>query len=122
MPSPVANPPLSLSFGMIALAGGQTVRLNAVNIVRTQPTVFIAQFPCKVELDRFFIRQGEMIAQRVIDNLGYGKSAFVEAALSDAGSRIAVTGAIKVGSAQLSSARLSRRSRYMTQRRAARRA
>jgi hypothetical protein len=84
---------------MIGLAGGQTVRLNAVNIVRTQPPILIAQFPCKIELD-LFDAQGEMIAQRVVDDLGYGKSAFVEAALSDAGGRIGVTGVIKVGSAQ----------------------
>src|SRR6266403_2260142 len=78
LPVPIASSPITLSFGMIGLAGGQTVRLNAVNIVRTPPPILIAQVPCKVELD-LFDAQGTMIKQNVIDNLGYGKSAFVEA-------------------------------------------
>src|SRR6266850_168326 len=72
-PVPVAASPITISFGMIGLAGGQTVRLNAVNIVRTPPPILIAQVPCKVELD-LFDAQGAMIKQNVIDNLGYGKS------------------------------------------------
>src|SRR2546428_8440430 len=72
-PVTVANSPITISFGMIGLAGGQTVRLNAVNIVRTPPPILIAQIPCKVELD-LFDAQGNMLKQNVIDNLGYGKS------------------------------------------------
>jgi len=97
--TPIATSPISFSFGMIGLAGGQTVRLNAVNIVRTPPPILIAQVPCKVELD-LFDADGGVIKQSVIDNLGYGKSVFAEASLSDAGSRIPVTGVVKVGSTQ----------------------
>src|SRR6266852_1361726 len=78
MPVPIASSPITLSFGMIGLGGGQTVRLNAVNIVRTPPPIAIAQIPCRVELD-LFDAQGSMLKQNVIVNLGYGRSAFVEA-------------------------------------------
>ena len=101
-PVPVANSPITISFGMIGLAGGQTVRLNAVNIVRTPPAILIAQIPCKVELD-LFDAQGTMIKQNVIDNLGYGKSAFVEAdraLITESSNHVEVTGVVKVGSAQ----------------------
>ncbi len=101
-PVPVANTPITISFGMIGLAGGETVRLNAVNIVRTPPPILIAQVPCKVELD-LFDAQGTMIKQNVIDNLGYGKSAFIEAdraLITDAAGRVEVSGVVKVGSNQ----------------------
>src|SRR6266700_223428 len=98
-PVPVANTPITISFGMIGLAGGQTVRLSAVNIVRTPPPILIAQIPCKVELD-LFDAQGTMIKQNVIDNLGYGKSSFVETSMGDAAARVEVSGVVKVGSTQ----------------------
>jgi hypothetical protein len=78
------------------------VRLNAVNIVRTPPPIAIAQIPCRVELT-LFDAQGNVLKQSAIDNLGYGKSAFIEAdraAITDAVNRVEVTGAVKVGSAQ----------------------
>jgi len=102
LPVPIGNSPTTLSFGMIGLAGGQTVRLNAVNIARTPPPIAIAQVPCKVELD-LFDAQGNMIKQNVIDNLGYGKSAFVEAdraLITDSNNRVEVTGVVKIGSNQ----------------------
>ena len=102
--APVTLPssPITLSFGMIGLAGGQTVRLSAVNTVRTPPPILIAQVPCKVELD-LFDAQGTMIKQIDIDNLGYGKSAFVEAdraSITDANNRVEVSGVVKIGSTQ----------------------
>jgi len=102
LPVPIATSPITLSFGMIGLAGGQTVRLNAVNIVRTPPPILIAQVPCKVELD-LFDAQGNMIKQNAIDNLGFGKSAFVEAdraSITDSNNRVEVSAVVKVGSTQ----------------------
>src|SRR5260370_9796866 len=102
LPVPIASSPITLSFGMIGLAGGQTVRLNAVNIVRTPPPIQVALIACHVELD-LFDAQGTMIKQNVIDNLGFGKAAFVEAdpaSITDPNNRVHVTGVVKVRALQ----------------------
>jgi hypothetical protein len=94
----------TLSFGMIGLGAGQTVRLNVVNLVRTPPPVAIAivQAPCKAELD-IYDGQGKLIKQKTIANLGFGQADFLDLARSElttTAAHVDVSGVVRLGSTQ----------------------
>jgi hypothetical protein len=92
----------TFSFGMIGLGTGETVRLNAVNLVRTPPPIAIAQVPCKVEFD-LYDGQGKLIMQKTVANLGYGQADFLDLARSEianTSAHVDVSGVVKVGSSQ----------------------
>ena len=92
----------AFSFGMIGLGAGQTARLNAVNLVRTPPSVAIAQVLCKAELD-LYDGQGKLIKQKTVANLGYGQADFLDLARSEittTATHVDVSGVVKVGSSQ----------------------
>jgi len=93
----------TLSFGILGLASGETVRINVVNVVRIAPPILIAQAPCKVELD-VYDNQGKLLKQKVIDNLGFGAADFVDldrAEITGATGRAPIAPVVKVGSNQV---------------------
>jgi len=67
----------STTFGMVGLAPGQTARLSVLNSVRTAPPVLIPQLACRVNLS-FYNSDGKLLKESTIDNLGFGKAAFLD--------------------------------------------
>ena len=101
LPGPTTNT-ITLSFGVIGLASGESVRINVLNLVRTPPPLGIAQIPCRTELS-FYDADGKLLKQKVVDNLGFGRADFVDldrAEITSATGRVQVAAAVKVGSNQ----------------------
>ncbi|PWU05904.1 MAG: hypothetical protein C5B51_13540 [Terriglobia bacterium] len=92
----------TLSFGVLGLASGETLRINVLNNVRVAPPVLIAQTPCKIELD-LYDNEGKLLKQKIIDNLNFGKAEFLDldrAEVTGPAGRIQIAAAVKVGSNQ----------------------
>jgi hypothetical protein len=100
LPSPIANT-ITLSFGVIGLASGESVRINVLNIVRTPPPLGIPLIPCRTELS-FYDADGKLLKQKVVDSLGFGRADFLDLDRAEitATGRAAVAASVKVGSNQ----------------------
>src|SRR5579864_1538705 len=100
-PVPTSNS-ITLSFGAIGLASGETVRINVLNTVRTPPALPVAAIACRAEL-YFYDADGKLLKQKVIDNLGFGKADFLDldrAEITGATGRAQIAASVKVGSNQ----------------------
>ena len=101
LPGPTTNS-ITLSFGVIGLASGESVRINVLNLVRTPPPLGIAQLPCRAELD-FYDAEGKLHKQKVVDSLGFGRADFLDldrAEITGAAGRAQIAASVKVGSNQ----------------------
>jgi hypothetical protein len=100
-PGPTANS-ITLSFGVIGLASGESIRINVLNLVRTPPPLGIAQIPCRTELS-FYDADGKLLKQKVVDNLSFGRADFLDldrAEITGATGRAQIAASVKVGSNQ----------------------
>jgi len=101
LPGPAANA-ITLSFGVIGLASGESIRINVLNLVRTPPPLGIAQIPCRTELS-FYDADGKLLKQKVVDNLSFGRADFLDldrAEITGATGRAQIAASVKVGSNQ----------------------
>jgi hypothetical protein len=99
IPSTVST---TLSFGVLGLASGETLRLNVVNVVRIPPPIAVALTACRAELD-LYDGQGKLLKQKVIDNLGFGAADFLDlnrTEITATAARVPVAPVVKVGSNQ----------------------
>src|ERR1700736_1681569 len=101
LPGPTSNS-ITLSFGVIGLASGESVRINVLNLVRTPPPLGIALIPCRTELS-FYDADGKLLKQKVVDSLGFGRADFLDldrAEITGATGRAQIAASVKVGSNQ----------------------
>jgi hypothetical protein len=101
LPGPTANA-ITLSFGVIGLASGESIRINVLNLVRTPPPLGIAQIPCRTELS-FYDADGKLLKQKVVDSLGFGRADFLDldrAEITGSTGRAQIAASVKMGSNQ----------------------